>query len=61
MTSHIMSTMRMRMGSIPDVRNEMRVKLPFQNACPRIAMASITGSDVGSWRFDDFVNKDDWL
>jgi len=61
MTIHIMSTMRIRMGSIPDVRNEIKVKLPFQNACPRIAIPSITGSDVGSWRFEDFAKKDAWL
>tara|TARA_Y100001958_G_C21158803_1_gene493199 strand:+ start:1064 stop:1210 length:147 start_codon:yes stop_codon:yes gene_type:complete len=48
MAVHIMFAIRMTRVFIPDVRYVIRVKLPFQNACPKIAIPSITGSDVGS-------------
>jgi hypothetical protein len=37
---------------------DMRTELPFQKAWPNMAMPSITGSEVGSFKFDDFEKNE---
>jgi hypothetical protein len=58
MMIHVMSRTKPRRGGRFSARCDTKTELPFQKACPNMAIPSITGSDVGSFSSDLRIRND---